>query len=67
MELCPKADDVWLNAMVRLNKLKIKKNYNGLLFPIINKNTPTLYKDNVGLSLNDVQIQRVNKRFSNII
>lgn len=67
MELCPKADDVWLNAMVRVSGLRIKKNYNGFPFPIINRNTPTLYEENVGQSLNDIQIQRVNERFGNII
>lgn len=67
IKLCPKADDVWLNAMVRINKLEIIKKYIGLPFPIVNKKSSTLYQENVGMSMNDIQINEVNSVYHSII
>lgn len=59
-ELCPIADDIWINAMVRLANLKIKKLDCGGLLPIQNSNTPVLYKENVLNGKNDIQINNIN-------
>lgn len=63
MTLCPKADDVWLNGMCRLGEIDIKKNYSGLLMPVLIRGNHTLYSQNVGLELNDIQIQKLNEEF----
>lgn len=59
-ELCPLADDIWINAMVRLSGIKIKKIKDELLLPIITKNNETLCKVNVSEGQNDIQIKAVD-------
>lgn len=63
LDLCPTADDIWLNTMCRLSKLKIEKVRNSLIFPnnIINKET--LHKVNVGESRNDIQLESVAREY----
>lgn len=59
--ICFLADDIWLNAMVRLNNVNIVKvNCSNTLLPVINKNNTTLYSVNVGENQNDKQLQNVS-------
>ncbi len=59
-ELCFSADDIWLNAMTRINNTKISRtNYNLKFLPIINFSKNELTKSNVIDGLNDKQILRV--------
>ena len=58
--LCPTADDVWLNAMVRKAKLKVVKSSGGdLPFPTNGDNDIPLSAINVAQGQNDEQIARV--------
>jgi len=60
MKLCPIADDVWLNAMVRLNKRKVvKTNYFSVILPILKIGDIKLYESNQNGG-NDSQILAVN-------
>ena len=59
MKLTPLADDIWLNAMVRLSNLKIVKIQGGLLLPIKINNNITLCSTNLEKDYNDVQICNV--------
>jgi hypothetical protein len=64
MELCPTADDVWLNAMCRINKTKITKtNYYSHYLPIMTFSQDALSKINNGMEQNDVQIAAVRKYY----
>ncbi len=59
MNICPFADDIWLNAMCRVNDTDIvKTSYCSLLLPIISQ-SPTLASSNVNDGLNDSQLRRV--------
>lgn len=67
LRLAPRADDVWLNAMVRLAGLEVKKIKSGLIFPIDEGE-----EDNTLSSINlrggnDVQIQAVNDYYNSIL
>lgn len=62
--LCPIADDIWLNAMIRLSKLNIIKLDCGGLLPIQNNNSPVLFKENVINGKNDLQIKDLNNYYS---
>jgi len=57
--LTPTADDVWLNAMVRLNNVKIRQISVLSILNIPTTKRITLSKDNVGLNKNDEQINAV--------
>jgi hypothetical protein len=64
MELCPTADDVWLNAMCRLNKTKITKtNYYSHYLPVMTFSKDALSRINNGMEQNDVQIAAVRKYY----
>jgi hypothetical protein len=61
MKICPLADDVWLNSMIRLNNryvymLEANKE---VFLPIINFNNVTLASKNLDENLNDRQINDV--------
>jgi hypothetical protein len=61
MSLCPLADDIWLNAMVRLSGKKIFKLKSGLYLPIeIGEGNSTLSSYNIGENKNDVQLKALN-------
>lgn len=60
LELCPLADDIWINAMIRLSGIKIKKIESGLLLPVITKNNETLCAKNVYEGQNDIQIKAID-------
>jgi len=65
MSLTPTADDVWINAMIRLANLKIETVSNGFFLPIEVKYKRTLSSINVGLSMNDKQILAIEKYYGN--
>ena len=59
-QLTPKADDIWLNAMCRLNKtpiIYINSLYDLLPIPI--KNNKKLADENLNLNMNDIQINNI--------
>lgn len=64
LTLTPTADDIWLNAMCRLNKTSIvgTKDFSFNL-PVIHKNNTTLHKINNICNQNDQQIDNINKYF----
>ena len=55
LKVCPLADDVWLNSMIRLNdkKVLLLKANKDILFPVVNNKNTTLASQNVGEDLND--------------
>ena len=60
LQLCPLADDIWLNTMVRLNGNKIIKISSVNVFlPVLNKNKTTLYSVNLLDGHNDIQLKQV--------
>lgn len=62
MQLCPFADDVWLNAMCRINNYPVlKTEYNSLCLPILNKNDVRLTTQNVINNKNDIQIKSIRE------
>lgn len=65
MECCPTADDIWLNAMTRLNgKRIIKTNYPKVFLPVRNKSDMALSEnENAGENGNDCQIKLVREYF----
>lgn len=63
--LTPTADDVWLNAMVRLNKVPILMLDNGPLFPVKNDDDVKLCAVNNGQGQNDIQIAKINEYYYN--
>ncbi len=60
MKLCPKADDVWLNAMARLKGTFIMKSFSSTsTLPVINHNPQNLHSTNVSQNQNNVQLIKV--------
>ncbi len=69
LKLCPSADDVWFNAMARLNGTKIKKvnderNFSSRYLSIGEAQSVALSMINVEKNMNDVQINNVNSKYS---
>lgn len=68
LELCPLADDVWLNTMVRLNSKKITKNTShNVLLPILNNTETALSRQNLNEGQNDIQINNVIKYYIKLL
>lgn len=66
IDLCPTADDVWLNAMCRLNHTKVKNIQGPSTFlPVINWKDTTLSIINNGMNQNDIQIQKIQTYYMN--
>lgn len=63
LRLCPSADDVWLNAIVRLSGLEVVKVREESCLPVIIKDNQKLAFSNQGCNRNDVQINAVNEYF----
>jgi hypothetical protein len=62
MRFAPHADDIWLNAMCRLNSTKaVSVERKFALLPIINRNSPELSDINNGCQQNDVQLSAVRE------
>ncbi len=64
-KVCPLADDVWLNTMIRLNdkKVLLLKANKDICFPVVNNKNTTLASQNVGEDLNDTQLKDVRDYF----
>lgn len=58
-ELTPLADDIWLNAMCRLSKLKIRLITRSLYLFMDKNEGESLSKQNVGKQMNDIQLQNI--------
>lgn len=67
LQLCPLADDVWLNAMAKLALCSYAKVEDGPVLPIYNKSAHNLSDVNVKGNENDVQIANVQNYYSNLI
>lgn len=63
IKLTPLADDIWLNAMVRLNRVSIKLLKNGLLLPVAIKDNVKLASENRVHSKNDEQLTNIINHF----
>ncbi len=62
--ICPKADDVWLNAALRMNGIKAVKSKSSHFFlPVQNWNNKKLSSDNLFKQGNDRQIDSVRKYY----
>lgn len=59
LELTPLADDIWLNAMIRLSSLRIVKTKGKIVLPVHSKNDVKLKQTNVYQNQNDVQLNNV--------
>lgn len=66
-KLTPTADDVWLNAMVRLANLPLIVRSNNHVLSFTIENNERLCDSNVGFSQNDVQINAVTDYYLNKI
>lgn len=66
LSLCPNADDVWLNAMCRLEGVRIVMCNNIAVFPISIRDNVELSALNVNESLNDKQIAAINEYYKEI-
>lgn len=65
-DLCPTADDIWLNAMCRLNNTKVKYIQGTSSFlPVLNFNDTALSLINNDMNQNDIQIQRTRDYYKN--
>ena len=68
LSLTPLADDIWLNAMVRLAGLKTIKIKSGLLLPVDNGGANvTLADHNLSQGGNDKQLQAINAYYEKAI
>jgi hypothetical protein len=67
-KICLYADDVWLNAMCRLNNTTvIKTDYYSLLLPVIHRNKSSLSTINLVCRQNDVQIEAVQNYIKRVV
>lgn len=68
LNICPLADDIWLNYMAMLNGTKIVKTDNQYyLVPLIFKKNKELYRVNVGDNFNSIQINNLNAKYFDVI
>lgn len=66
-QLCPLADDIWLNSMVVLNSIKVvKTDYRIYLMPLMFKENSELYKINVIDDKNNHQILALSSKYPNL-
>lgn len=66
-QLCPLADDVWINAMINLSGLEKHKIKSGLLLQVSELQSVALKYINVTENQNDKQIESVRKYYINNI
>lgn len=65
LKLAPSVDDLWLNAMARLNgTLVVKGIYDKAFLPIVIKNDQRLTSTNVYQNRNDEQLKQIRKYYS---
>ncbi|MFN3894491.1 MAG: glycosyltransferase [Acinetobacter sp.] len=66
-QLCPLADDIWLNSMGVLNSVKVvKTDYRIYLMPLMFKENSELYKINVIDDKNNHQILALSSKYPNL-
>lgn len=65
IELCPLADDIWLNGMCRMANLSLHKVREGLIFPVKQRSKKTLSSLNLGKNKNDEQLKSFIKDHPN--
>ena len=64
IQLCPLADDIWLNVMARLKKTPVHHTPLSLIYlPIYNKKDVKLNSINNGQGMNDKQIQNIRNYY----
>lgn len=64
LNLCPLADDIWLNCMTIINNKKIvKTSYPYYLMPVYFKMTRALKDINVGEDMNSIQIKKLKEYY----
>lgn len=66
IKLAPTADDLWLNAMARLNNTPKCLLPNGAILPIASTQHETLFSQNGNLNQNDVQLANIEKYYGPI-
>ncbi len=67
-KLAPSVDDLWLNAMARLNGTHVIKTTNvGLFLPVVIPNNVSLCSSNVGKNVNDEQLKQIRDYYLNTI
>lgn len=59
MKLAPQADDLWLNAMARIENIPVVKSSSQILFLGIEDNAKPLYSTNVTQGKNDEQLANI--------
>lgn len=64
LRLCPKADDIWLNAMAKIGGCEYRKVKDGPILSVQNKNDVPLYKENLRQNQNDIQLEAVMTFYS---
>ena len=64
--LTPTADDIWLNAMIRLSDMKVSMLSNGLFLPIKNTDGEKLSAQNMWEDQNDVQLSNLIDYFRSV-
>lgn len=65
LQLCPKADDVWLNAMAYLAHTNIiRSSFWCIPLPILNRHNVNLSTTNIGLGENDKQINALKNYYA---
>ena len=64
MQLAPMADDIWLNAMARLQGTKVVQSGKAFITLEITNNSPSLCSINNGIkNMNDIQTQNIRRYF----
>ncbi len=62
MQICAKADDIWLFMMGKLNNIMaVKTEYNSFYLPVINFKNITLANDNINSGYNDIQFKALRR------
>lgn len=65
LKLCPIADDVWLNTIVKISGVKVVLQENLYILELKNKGNITLSSENNGQNKNDMQINNVIAHYNN--
>lgn len=68
LDICPLADDLWLNAMAVLNNTKIvKTDYRYYYIPILYNEDTTLHSVNLGQNQNNKQIENLIQKYGEML
>ena len=66
LSLTPTADDIWINAMIRLADLNVIPASNGFFLPIEVDNKQSLMSVNLGQAMNDQQLNAIETKYGPI-